>query len=273
MSNTEGKPDLKVAIPPSTEPPCECMMCAILKDLTKEENTSFPCLRRIPTRHLVKGGILSRKGQQSPIELPAGIPAEVLSKLRAELPADVPVELPAKLPVETLVELPAPVPVELPDNEVQPMPQEIDGIPISVVLLLRQIYKEEEKRASRGASSSKDAKEPDSASTTCSDSEDLPEPKIRPSIYQLIDEGKPQEWPHKNDDLLCNVGSVEQKPTILAPTKKLAEPKKAEICNARYNAFSPRYASATPGSPYPPTCGSYIPYRPCFALTAEDSAR
>ncbi|KAK7518797.1 hypothetical protein IWZ03DRAFT_413765 [Phyllosticta citriasiana] len=269
---TDGiRPDLKVTIPPSNELPCECMMCTILKDLTKEEQGNLPCLRRIPTRYLVEKGIVSRRGferkprseyqELSPIELPAELPAELLAKLPVELPAEVPSQLPAESSTKAVAKLPTDVPVELPADPPasQQEEEQINGIPLSVVLVLRQIYKETEGIVSPDASPIQDADEPSTASTdTRSDSsQELPEPSIRFSIDKLIDEGRPQAWPHPESVLMVSdVGNVERRPTVVSPSMvQRAVPQAASVGFSEYIAWCPRFDTSASVGPYSPGYG------------------
>ncbi|KAK8174249.1 hypothetical protein IWX90DRAFT_512611 [Phyllosticta citrichinensis] len=243
MANNDGRPYLTLTTPPSNEPPCECMMCNISKDLTKEDQASLPCLKRIPTRHLVEKGILSRNDR--------------LPMSRSQKRRQSPAELPAVVPVELPVELPADSPVSKPEEEL------INGIPVSAVLFLRQIYRESEGIAYPDTSPNPDTEQPSSnADTSSVSSEELPEPSIRFSIDNLINEGKPQVWPHPESVLMVSdVGNVEHKPTLMPPsTLQRAVSHTASVGFSGYVAWSPRFETLETVSPSPKP--KYVAYRP-----------
>ncbi|KAK8165581.1 hypothetical protein BKA80DRAFT_328510 [Phyllosticta citrichinensis] len=237
------------------------MMCNISKDLTKEDQASLPCLKRIPTRHLVEKGILSRNDR---------LPMSRSQKRRqspAELPAVVPVELPGESSTRWLVELPGDFPgsVELPADSPVSKPEEelINGIPVSAVLFLRQIYRESEGIAYPDTSPNPDTEQPSSnADTSSVSSEELPEPSIRFSIDNLINEGKPQVWPHPESVLMVSdVGNVEHKPTLMPPsTLQRAVSHTASVGFSGYVAWSPRFETLETVSPSPKP--KYVAYRP-----------
>ncbi|KAK8183809.1 hypothetical protein BC567DRAFT_260066 [Phyllosticta citribraziliensis] len=164
-----------------------------------------------------------------------------------ELPAVVPVELPGESSTRGLVELPGdfPAPFELPADSIVSQQEEelINGIPVSAVLFLRQIYRESEAIAPPDTSPTPDTEQPSSnADTSSVSSEELPEPSIRFSIDNLIDEGKPQAWPHPESVLMRAVSQT------------------ASVGHSEYIAWSPRFETLETVSPSPKP--KYVAYRP-----------